>query len=67
MKGSLVNIAVAFVMGGAFKDVVTSYTYGIVSPVIGLIFKTNFKGLKYILERGTFNELGVVVGESAFM
>ena len=37
MKGNLVDIAVAFVMGAAFKDVVTSFTGGIVSQLIGLI------------------------------
>lgn len=37
MKGSLVDIAVAFVMGGAFGKVVSSFTDGIVSPLIGMI------------------------------
>jgi large conductance mechanosensitive channel len=37
MKGNLVDIAVAFVMGGAFGKVVTSFTEGVVSPLIGLI------------------------------
>jgi large conductance mechanosensitive channel len=37
MKGNLVDIAVAFVMGGAFGKVVTSFTDGIVSPLIGMI------------------------------
>ncbi len=37
MKGNLVDIAVAFVMGGAFGKVVTSFTEGIVSPLIGLL------------------------------
>jgi len=37
MKGSLVDIAVAFVMGGAFGKVVASFTDGIVSPLIGMI------------------------------
>ena len=67
MKGSLVDITVASVVGAVFKDVVTSFTSGIVSPVIGFIFKADFMGLKYILEKGTVNELGVVVGESAIM
>ena len=50
MKGSLVDIAVAFVMGAAFKEVVTSFTSGVVSPIIGLIFKADFKALKgYLL------------------
>ena len=59
LKGSLVDIAVAFVTGADFKDVVTSFTSGIVSPVIGLIFKADFKGLKYILEKGTVNVPGL--------
>ncbi len=37
MKGNLVDIAVAFVMGGAFGKVVTSFTEGIVAPLIGMI------------------------------
>jgi large conductance mechanosensitive channel len=37
MKGSLVDIAVAFVMGGAFGKVISSFTEGIVSPLIGMI------------------------------
>ncbi len=32
MKGNLVDIAVGFVMGAAFKEVVSSFTGGIVSP-----------------------------------
>jgi len=34
MKGNLVDIAVGFVMGAAFKEVVSSFTGGIVSPLI---------------------------------
>lgn len=49
MKGNLVDIAVGFVMGAAFKQVVTSFTGGIVSPLIGLVFKADFKDLKYVL------------------
>ncbi|MCF1190457.1 large-conductance mechanosensitive channel protein MscL [Mangrovimonas sp. AS39] len=67
MKGNLVDIAVAFVMGAAFNSVVTSFTGGIVSPLIGLIFKTDFKDLKYVVEEGTLNEAGEKVGEVAVM
>ena len=49
MKGSLIDIAVGFVMGAAFKEVVTSFTGGIISPLVGLVFKTDLKNLKYIL------------------
>ena len=43
MKGNLVNIAVGFFMGAAFKQVVTAFTGGIASPLIGLIFKADLK------------------------
>lgn len=67
MKGNLVDIAVAFVMGAAFNKVVTAFTGGIVSPLIGLIFDTNFKDLKWIVKEGTANEAGEVVGEVAVL
>ena len=37
MKGSLVDIAVAFVIGGAFGKVITSFTEGMVAPLVGLL------------------------------
>ena len=67
MKGSLVDIAVAFVMGAAFKDVVTSFTGGIISPLVGLIFNANLKDLKYVIQEGVINNNGVVEGESAIL
>lgn len=63
MKGNLVDIAVAFVMGAAFNKVVTSFTGGIISPLVGLIFKSDFKDLKYTITEGTANNAGEIVGE----
>lgn len=63
MKGNLVDIAVGFVMGAAFKEVVTAFTGGIVSPLIGLIFKADFKDLKYVIKEGVANAEGVIQGE----
>ena len=67
MKGNLVDIAVAFVMGAAFNNVVKSFTGGIVSPLIGLLFDTNFKEMKYIAKEGTLNAAGEKVGEVAVL
>ena len=67
MKGSLVDIAVAFVMGAAFNKVVASFTGGIVSPLIGLIFNSDLKDLKYVLTEGVADESGKVVGEVAVL
>lgn len=63
MKGNLVDIAVGFVMGAAFKEVVTAFTGGIVSPLIGLIFDSDFKALRYQLKEGTLNDAGERVGD----
>ncbi|MBT5289968.1 MAG: large conductance mechanosensitive channel protein MscL [Flavobacterium sp.] len=61
LKGNLVDIAVGFVMGAAFKQVVTSFTAGIVSPLIGLVFKADFKDLKWIArEADTSNNISEV-------
>lgn len=63
MRGNLVDIAVAFVMGAAFNKVVSSFTGGIVSPLVGLIFKSDFKDLELVISEGTMNEAGEVVGK----
>lgn len=67
MKGNLVDIAIGFVMGAAFKSVVTSFTSGIVSPLIGLIFKSDFKDVKYIITEGIANAEGKIEGEVAVL
>ena len=67
MKGNLVDIAVGFVMGAAFKQVVTSFTGGIVSPLIGLLFNADFKNLKWIIKDGIANDAGNVLGEVAVL
>lgn len=67
MKGNLVDIAVGFVMGAAFKQVVTSFTGGIVSPLIGLIFKADFKELKWIVKEGSVNDAGEVLDQVAVL
>lgn len=67
IKGNLVDIAVAFVMGAAFNKVVASFTGGIVSPLIGLIFKSDFKDLKYTIEGGVANDAGEIVGEVSIL
>ncbi len=50
MKGSLVEIAVAFVMGGAFGKVITSFTDGMVAPIIGLLTGKSLNENMYVLK-----------------
>ena len=67
MKGNLVDIAVGFVMGAAFNKLVSSFTGGIVSPLIGLLFNADFKDLSITLKDGVADEAGVVTVEVVLM
>lgn len=52
MKGNLVDIAVAFVMGGAFGKVVTSFTDGLVAPLVGMLTGKDLSQNMFILKKG---------------
>ena len=67
LKGNLLDIAIGFVMGAAFKSVITSFTGGIVSPLIGMVLKTDFKELKWIVKDGVANAEGVIEGQIAVL
>ena len=64
MKGNLVDIAVAFVMGGAFGKVVTSFTEGIVSPLIGMIGGADLTKNVFKLKDAVLDASGKVVTEA---
>ncbi|MEI9913309.1 MAG: large conductance mechanosensitive channel protein MscL [Bacteroidota bacterium] len=67
MKGNLVDIAVAFVMGGAFGKVVTSFTEGIVSPLIGLIGGADLSKNMFKLKDAVKDETGKITSEAVFL
>src|SRR5688500_12755498 len=60
IKGNLVDIAVAFVMGVAFAKVITSFTEGIISPLIGLITGEDLSAQKYIIREASIDPAGNV-------
>ncbi len=64
MKGSLVDIAVAFVIGGAFGKVVSSFTDGIVSPLIGMIGGSDLSENMYVLKEAVLDASGAVTTEA---
>jgi len=68
MKGNLVDMAVAFVMGVAFAAVTGSFINGIVMPLIGQIFQVgDLAAVKYVLveadEAAGVAESAVMYGE----
>ena len=53
-RGSVIDLAVGIIVGGAFTSIVTSYVNDIIMPVLGLILgKINFKDLKLVLVKAT--------------
>jgi large conductance mechanosensitive channel len=55
MRGNIVELAVAFVMGVAFAAVVTSFVNDLVMPVIAMIIgKPDFSGLTFTINGAVF-------------
>ena len=55
LRGNLVELAVAFVMGVAFAAVVTSFVNDLVMPIIAMIFgKPDFSGLTFTINDAVF-------------
>lgn len=53
MKGNIIDLAVAVIIGGAFGKVITSFVNDILMPPIGLLLgNVNFKELKLVLQSG---------------
>ncbi|MGI8582104.1 MAG: large conductance mechanosensitive channel protein MscL [Chitinophagaceae bacterium] len=64
MKGSLVDIAVAFVMGAAFAKVITSFTEGIVAPLIGMLGGADLSKQMYVLKQAVTDASGKIITEA---
>ena len=55
MRGNLVELAVAFVIGIAFAGVVTSLVDNLITPLIGAIFgESDFSGLSFTINGSHF-------------
>ena len=73
MKGNLVDIAVAFVMGAAFGKVITSFTEGMVSPLVGLLTGKDLNKNMWVIKpevkdaAGTVAQAEVAVKWGAFL
>lgn len=66
MKGNLIDMAVAFVMGAAFGKIVSGFIDGMVMPVVGKITAgVDFKSLKYVLSEAKVNETGKIIAAEA--
>lgn len=64
MRGNLVDIAVAFVMGGAFGRVVSSFTDGLIAPLIGLLGGADLSKEMIVLKEAVTDASGQVITEA---
>jgi len=55
MKGNIVDLAVAVVIGGAFGKIITAFNESVISPIIALI-----------MGKGGMSELSVTAGKTVF-
>ena len=60
MKGNLVDIAVAFVMGAAFNKVVSAFTGGLIAPLVGMITGKDLSQNKWVIKEEIKDAAGVV-------
>lgn len=67
MRGNLLDIAVAFVMGGAFGRVISSFTEGIVSPLIGLIGGADLSKNMLKLKDAVTDASGKITTEAVYL
>lgn len=61
MKGDIVNLATAVIIGGAFGKIVASFTEGVLMPPIGLLLGgVNFNELQWVLQEEVQDAAGAV-------
>ena len=61
LKGSIIDLGVAFIIGGAFGKIVTSFVSDVLMPPIGLLLGgVNFTDIKLVLKSATADATGKV-------
>ena len=61
MKGNLVDMAVAFVMGAAFVKVTTAFIQGMVMPLVGLLQGKDMSDWKLIIKEAVVDAEGTEI------
>ena len=60
MRGNVVDLAVAVVIGAAFTGIVSAITAGLITPLIGMIVGKDFSEMTFTLNGSTFS-YGLVI------
>ena len=68
MRGNVVDLAIAVVVGAAFGKIVTSFTNDIIMPVLGLLTGgIDFSAMAWILKEATDTAEAVTIGYGLFI
>jgi large conductance mechanosensitive channel len=68
IKGNMIDLAVAVVIGGAFGKIVTSFVNDVIMPPIGLLMgNVNFSDLKIILKAAEGDVKAVTLNYGAWI
>ena len=60
IKGNVIDLAVAVIIGGAFGKIVASFVADIVTPFIGLLFNADFSDWAITLKAATLDGSGEI-------
>ncbi len=68
IRGNVVDLAVAVIIGGAFGKIVTSFVNDVIMPLIGILLgKVDFKTLKWVIEEAVGDTPEVAVNYGMFI
>ena len=67
VKGSVLDLAVAVIIGGAFGKIVTSFVNDVVMPIVGILMGQNsVADLKYVITPATETTAELAIRYGAF-
>ena len=68
MKGNVIDLATAVIIGGAFGKIVSSLVNDVLMPPLGLLLgKVDFKDLKIVLQKGADGVADVTLNYGMFV
>jgi large conductance mechanosensitive channel len=68
MKGNVVDLAVAVIIGGAFKTIITSLVKDVITPFVGLFLGgVDFKGLTLVLQEAMGKTPAITINYGIFL
>ena len=60
LRGNVIDLAVAVIIGAAFTAIVTAITTGVLTPLVGMIFSTDFTQMTFEVRDSIFSYGAVI-------